>query len=68
MVFARQVLAGMVKITRNMSSKDYPGFIPIYGITNLQIPVIRNEWLPFTNSSDLHPKLRIKRTASLYVS
>jgi len=55
MVFARQVLAGMVKITRNMSSKDYPGFIPIYGITNLQIPVIRNEWLPFTNSSDLHP-------------
>ena len=31
MVFARQVLAGMVKITRNMSSKDYASFIPIYG-------------------------------------
>jgi hypothetical protein len=56
MVFARQVLAGMVKITLNMSSKDYPGFIPIYGYMvsgvppeadhlkpNLQIPVIRNE-------------------------
>ena len=55
MVFARQVLAGMVKITPNMSSKDYPGFIPIYGYMvsgvpeadhlkpYLQIPVIRNE-------------------------
>ena len=27
MVFARQVLAGMVKITPNMSSKDYLSFI-----------------------------------------
>jgi hypothetical protein len=55
MVFARQVLAGMVKITRNMSSKAYPSFIPINGYMvsgdppadhlkpNLQIPVIRNE-------------------------
>jgi hypothetical protein len=56
MVFARQVLAGMVKITRNMSSKDYPSFIPIYGYMvsgvppeadhlkpNLQIRMIRNE-------------------------
>ncbi|CAB1057547.1 hypothetical protein D1BOALGB6SA_2300 [Olavius sp. associated proteobacterium Delta 1] len=56
MVFARQVLAETVKITRNMTAKDYPGFIPIYGYMvsgdppqadhlkpNLQIPVIRNE-------------------------
>jgi len=56
MVFARQVLAGMVKITRNMSPEDYPSFIPSYGYMvsgvppeadhlkpNLQIPVIRNE-------------------------
>jgi len=56
MVFARQVLAGRVKITRTMFSKDNPGFIPIYGYMvsggppeadhlkpNLQIPVTKNE-------------------------
>ncbi len=56
MVFARQVLPGMVKITPNMSSKDYLSFIPIYGYVvsgvppeadhlkpDLQIPLIGNE-------------------------
>ena len=56
MVFARQVLAGTVKITRNMTAKDYPGFIAICGYMvsggpppadhlkpNLQIPVISDE-------------------------
>ncbi len=55
MVFKRQVQAIRVKITRNMTAKNYPGFIPIYGFMvpgvppkadrlkpNLQIPVISN--------------------------
>jgi hypothetical protein len=56
MVFARQVLAGRVTITRKMPAKAYPGHIPICGFPvsgvppqaehlkpTLQIPVISND-------------------------
>jgi hypothetical protein len=38
MVFARQDLAEMVKITRKMPAKDFPGFIPIYGYMVSGVP------------------------------